>query len=55
VVYVLGIKPDGNKSLLKFLIKRIPHPSKILSYSEDNDKYEYSYLNNVALNYTYPE
>ena len=54
--YVLGIKPDGNKSLFKVFDKKNPHPRvKYFSYSEDNDKYEYSYLNNVALNYAHPE
>lgn len=34
----------------------MPHPRvKHFSYSEDNDRYEYSYLNNVPLNYAHPE
>lgn len=54
--YVLGIKPDGNKSFFKVFDKKMPHPRvKHFSYSEDNDKYEYSYLNNVALNYAHAE
>ena len=54
--YVLGIKPDGNKSLFKVFNKKMPHPRvKHFSYTEGNSEYEYSYLNNVALNYAHPE
>ena len=54
--YVLGIKPDGNKSLFKVFNKKMPHPRvKHFSCTEGNSKYEYSYLNNVALNYTHAE
>jgi hypothetical protein len=53
--YVLGIKPDGNKSLFKAFDEKTPHPRvKHFSYSEDKIKYEYSYLNNIALNSSNP-
>ena len=43
--YVLGIKPDGNKSLFKAFNKKMPHPRvKHFSHTENNSKYEYSYL-----------
>ena len=48
--YVLGIKPDCNKSLFNVFDKKIPHLRlKYFSYTEDKIKYEYSYLNNIAL------
>ena len=53
---MLGIKPDGNKSLFKVFNKKMPHPRvKHFSYTENNSKYEYSYFNNVALNYAHAE
>ena len=52
----MGIKPDGNKSLFKVFNKKMPHPRvKHFSHTENNSKYEYSYLNNVALNYAHAE
>ena len=34
----------------------MPHPRvKHFSYTEGNSEYEYSYLNNVALNYAHAE
>lgn len=51
--YVLGIKPDVNKSLFKVFDEKTPHPRvKHFSCTEDKIKYEYSYLNNIALNNT---
>ncbi len=49
--YVLGIKPDGNKSLFKAFDEKTPHPRlKHFSYLKDKSKYAYTYLNNIALN-----
>lgn len=49
--YVLGIKPDGNKSLFKSFDEKNPHPRlKHFSYTQDKIKYQFSYVNNVALN-----
>lgn len=52
----MGIKPDGNKSLFKVFDKKIPHLRvKHFSYSEDHDRYDYCYLNNITLNYAHAE
>lgn len=54
--YVLGIKPDGNKSLFKALDGESPHPrTKFFSCTENKVKYDYTYLNNVALNNSSPD
>ena len=54
--YVLGIKPDGNKSLFKVFDEQQPHPrARKFSYLEKKVRHQFQYINNVALNGTNPQ
>ncbi len=49
--YVLGIKPDGNKSLFKaFEPTHASHRFKEFSYLEEGSQHQFKYINNLPLN-----
>lgn len=49
--YVLGIKPDGNKSLFKYFDQQQPHSrAKQFIFKEKKVKHQFQFINNVPLN-----
>ncbi len=51
--YILGIKPDGNKSL--FTAFEQNHRVKRLSFTRQGVKHDFRYLNNLPFNSSHPD
>lgn len=54
--YVINVKPKSHKTLFKYIEgKRSRNELKTYTYSENGIRHQFEYVNNVALNNSYPD